>query len=64
VEINGINFLIERSQVEKKVRRHGADLGLEPEIGTDGEFILEKKFGKPMIKTNKENYELFADNLE
>lgn len=64
VEINGHKFEIERAQIEKKTPRHGVDLGLEPDIGADGKPILDKRTQKPMAKGNKENYELFADNLE
>ena len=64
VEINGHNFEIERAQVEKKTPRHGVDLGLNPDIGADGKPILDQKTQKPMAKGNKENYDLFADNLE
>lgn len=64
VDINGHNFEIERAQVEKKTPRHGVDLGLDPDIGVDGKPILDQKTQKPMAKGNKENYELFADNLE
>ena len=64
VEINGHNFEIERAQVEKKTPRHGVDLGLDADIGVDGKPILDQKTKKPMAKGNKENYELFADNLE
>lgn len=64
VEINGHNFEIERAQVEKKTPRHGVDLGLNPDIGADGKPILDQKTQKPMAKGNKENYELFGDNLE
>ena len=64
VEINGHNFEIERAQVERKTPRHGVDLDLNPDIGVDGKPILDKKTQKPMAKGNKENYELFADNLE
>jgi hypothetical protein len=64
VEINEHNFEIERAQVEKKTPRHGVDLGLDPDIGVDGKPILNQKTQKPMAKGNKENYELFADNLE
>ena len=64
VEINGHNFEIERAQVEKKTPRHGVDLGLDPDIGVDGKPILDQKTQKPMAKGNKENYQLFADNLE
>lgn len=64
VEINGHNFEIERAQLEKKTPRHGVDLGLNPDIGVDGKPILDQKTRKPMAKGNKENYELFADNLE
>lgn len=64
VEINGHNFEIERAQVEKKTPRHGVDLGLNPDIGADGKPILDQKTQKPLAKGNKENYDLFADNLE
>ena len=64
VEMNGQNFEIERVQVEKKTPRHGVDLGLDAYIGVDGNPILDQKTQKPMAKGNKENYELFADNLE
>jgi len=64
VDINKHTFEIERAQVEKKTPRHGVDLGLNPDIGVDGKPILDPKTQKPMAKGNKENYELFADNLE
>ena len=64
VDINGHNFEIERAQVEKKTPRHGVDLGLDPDIGVDGKPILDQKTQKPMAKGNKENYQLFTDNLE
>ena len=64
VNINGHNFEIERAQVEKKTPRHGVDLGLDPDIGVDGKPILDQKTQKPMAKGNKENYQLFEDNLE
>jgi hypothetical protein len=64
VDINGHNFKIERAQVEKKTPRHGVDLGLDPEIGVDGKPILDQKTQKPLAKGKKENYQLFAENLE
>lgn len=64
VDINGHNFEIERVQVEKKTPRHGVDLGLDPDIGLDGKPILDQKTQKTMAKGNKENYQLFVDNLE
>jgi hypothetical protein len=64
VEIKGHNFEIERAQVERKTPRHGVDLDLNPDTGVDGKPILDKKTQKPMAKGNKENYELFEDNLE
>ena len=64
VEINGKKFNLERAQVEKKTPIHGFELGLDPEIGQDGKPIINKKTNKPMVKGNKENYNLFTDNLE
>jgi hypothetical protein len=64
VIINEHKFEIERAQVEKKMVRHGIDLGLDPDIGVDEKPMLNQKTQKPMAKVNKENYELFADNLE
>lgn len=64
IALHGRIFKILRSQVEKKTPRHGVDMGLQPDLGVDGNPKLDSKTGKPMAKGNKENYNLFAEKLE
>ena len=64
VPVDGHEFTIQRSQVEKKTVRHGCDLGLMPDIGPNGMPKIHKKTEKPMTKANRENFVLFTDRLE
>ena len=61
--VDGVDYEFERYKIEKKTPSHGPDFGLDPDYGTDGEIIRDRRTGKPRAKQNKKNYEKFTENL-